>query len=181
MGDGVLLDVMCCCFFGIGLLLVGGRAFSLAQDRDRSAGRHRHGGERVKPEDLAKEWQRLRWTAITGLAFPLIVLAGEDKAADALLFPARLLAIAITIFLLIWELGSWRRITGSADRRRAFGSARWYFAPAVMQLLWLLHIWDKGMARAAVVAVMVVVVVGPDLESWVRRRLVQRAGGSTAS
>jgi hypothetical protein len=177
----VLIDIMLYGLVGIGLLVVGGRAFSLTQDRHQPTGRHSLARERVKPEDLAKEWQKLRWTALTALAVPFLVLAEADKASDPLRLPARLLAIAITIVLMIWELSSWRGITDSAHRLRTLNSARWYFAPAVAQLLWLLHIWDKGMARGVVVAAMLVVAIGPDLESWVRRRLVHRAGGTTAS
>lgn len=172
---------MMCSVFGIGLFVVGGRAFSLTQDRNRPTGGHSLDDDRVKPEDLPKEWQQLRWTAVTALAMPLLVLAEVDKAPDPLRFPARLLAITITTALLIWELNSWRRFTDPADRLRAFSSVRWYFAPAVVQLLWLLHIWDQGMARSAVVAAMIVVMIGPDLESRVRRRLLGRADGSTTS
>lgn len=177
----MLLEIMFCCVFGIGLLVVGGRAISLTHDRDRPTGRHSRDSERVKPEDLPKEWQQLRWTALVALAMPALVLAEADKAADPLRVPARLLAIAITTILLIWELSTWPRITDPADRHRALSSARLYLAPAVVQLLWLLHIWDKGMARSAVVAMMIVIMIGPDLESWARRRLLGRAGGTTTS
>jgi hypothetical protein len=180
-GTGVLIDIMMCSAFGIGLFVLGGRGFSLTQDRNRPTGRHSLDDDRVKPKDLPKEWQQLRWTAVTALAMPLLVLAEVDKAPDPLRFPARLLAITITTALLIWELSSWRRFTDPADRLRAFSSVRWFFAPAVAQLLWLLHIWDKGMARSAVVAMMIVIMIGPDLESWARRRLLGRAGGTTTS
>jgi hypothetical protein len=180
-GTGVLLEIMFCGVFVIGLLVVGGRALSLTHDRDRPKGRHSRDSERVKPENLPKEWQQLRWTALVALDMPALVLAEAAKAGDPLRVPARLLAIAITTILLIWEVSTWPRITDPADRHRALSSARLYLAPAVGQLLWLLHIWDKGIARTAVVAVMLVVLVGPDVESWVRRRLVQRAGGTTTS
>jgi hypothetical protein len=176
-----VLDILLWITIGLGVFIVGGKGISLAQDRGRSIGRHSSDEDRVKPEDLAKEWQGLRWTAFTVTIVPLIALSDPLKASDPLREPTRVIAAVATVVLLLWEIRSWRVITDPADRRRALNSARRYFAPALVQLLWLLHIWEHGMESGLLLTAMVLVMAGPEAESWVRRRLVQRAGGTTST
>ena len=177
----MLIDFLAWGMVGVGLLVIGGQVFSLRQDRNRPAGRHSRDRERVKPEDLAKEWQRFRWTAFTLVIVPLVVLTEAGIASDPLRLSLKVLAIAATIILLIWEIRSWRGITERMDRLRALNSARIYFAPAVVQLLWLLNIWRHGMAGDVVIAALALVLLGPEVEPWIRRRLINRAGGTTAT
>ena len=174
----MLIGVLLWAVLGIGIFTVGGKGISLVQDRQRAAGRHSLDEDRVKPEDLAKEWQRLRWTAFSAIVFPLIVLSDVVKASEPLRQSARLVVIVATVVVLIWEIRSWHGITDAADRRRALNTARHYFPPAAVQLVLLLHVWEHGLAFDAMVAVMILVMAGPEVESWVRRRLTRRAGGT---
>jgi hypothetical protein len=175
-GTGVLIYIIGWSLFGLGILAVGGQAFSLMQDRNRPVGRHSHG--RTPPEKMPEEWQRLRLTVSTTLILPIILISRTAEASASWQVPARGLVVLATAILLIWEIRSWRRITDPADRRRALNEARWFFIPPLLQVLWLIHIWDNGTGRTVVLIAAIVLMAGPDVESWIRGRLVHRASGS---
>jgi len=175
----VSIYVLAWILFGIGVIAVAGIAFALTQDRDRPRGRH-SSDDRVKPEDRPKEWQRLRFIAASTLILPIVLMSDATKATNPLQLLGKGLVIAGTISLLIWEVRSWRQISDPVDRRRALSSARWYLVPLAFQVLLMLHIWDNGAARIMAGIAMILIVAGPDVESWVRRRLRRRVGGTTS-
>jgi hypothetical protein len=164
--------------FGLGAALVGSMAFGLTQDRDRPRGRHSR-DERVKPEDRPAEWQRIRLIAANTLIFAIIMMTDSANASNPLQFPARALVVTATITLLIWEFRSWRQFADPADRRQAMSSARWFVVPLGVQVLWMLHIWDNGVARIVASTATLLILTVPDVEPWVRGRLQRRAGGTT--
>ena len=164
--------------FGLGAAIVGGMAFGLIQDRDRPRGRHSR-DERVKPEDRPAGWQRLRLMAANTLILAVILMTDSAKASNPLQLPAKALVVATTITLLIWEVRSWRQFADPADRRRAMSAARWFVVPLGIQVLWMLHIWDNGVAKIVASTVTLLILAGPDVEPWIRRRLQRRTGGTT--
>ncbi len=178
MGGGVSIYVLAWILFGIGAIAVAGMAFSLTQDRDRPRGRH-SSDDRVKPEDFPEEWQRLRIIAFDTLVFSMLIMSEATKDSSPLRVSERVFALTGAITLLIWEIGSWRKFTDPGDRRRALNSARWFFVPVVFQMLFVFHVWHSGLARIVALTAMTLIVAGPDVESWIRRRLQRRAGGTT--
>ncbi|HET7014859.1 MAG TPA: hypothetical protein VFI65_13170 [Streptosporangiaceae bacterium] len=164
--------------FGLGAAIVGEMAFELIRDRDRPRGRHSR-DERVEPKDRPAGWQRLRLMAANTLIFAVILMTDSAKASNPLRFPAKGLVLAATITLVIWEARSWRQFDDPADRRHAISSARWFVVPLGVQVLWMLHIWDNGVARIVASTTTLLILAGPDVEPWIRRRLQRRAGGTT--
>jgi hypothetical protein len=175
----VLIYIMGWSLLGTGILAVGGKAFSLTQDRNRPVGRHSQDEDRTAPEKMPEEWQRLRLTASTTLILPIILMSQTARASASWQVPAKGLVVLATAILLIWEIRSWRQITDPGDRRRALSRARLFLIPTVLQVLWLFHIWRDGVAGIVVIVAAVVLMAGPEVEPWIRRRLVRRASGST--
>ncbi|HXS62119.1 MAG TPA: hypothetical protein VN767_04545, partial [Streptosporangiaceae bacterium] len=132
-----------------------------------------------KPEDRPAEWQKIRLMAANTWILAIVLMTDSAKASNPLQFPARALVVAATVTLLIWELRSWRQFSDPADRRRAMSSARWFVVPLGVQVLWMLHIWDNGVARIVASTATLLILTVPDVEPWIRRRLQRRAGGTT--
>lgn len=175
----MLIYVMGWVLFGVGVFMVGGRAFSLTQDRKRPIGRHADEDDRTTPEEMPEEWQSLRLLALTTLIVPFIFMSQAAKASAPWQAPVKGVVVVATAVLLIWEVRSWRQITLPGARRRAVSRARWFLIPTMLQVLGLFHVWSDGVARVVVLVVAGLLVVGPDVEPWIRRQLIRRAGGST--
>ncbi len=185
---GVLIEVFGWTVIGIGVLGIVTQAVSLSPPSHRPGrGPGRHVApvsepviERAKPEERANEWRQLRLIAIFTLFGPAILLDGlSSKPFDPTRDPAKWLVLAAMAAVVIWELRSWLQFTDPTERRKAFRSARLNLIPAASEVFVLLGGWKSGPEQIGFAVVIPLLLIGPDVELWVRRRLQRRAGGTT--
>jgi hypothetical protein len=180
-GTGVLIDICGWGVIGICLLAVVGQVVELRRIYHPRPPRGRHSADETEPQDPAREWQRLRLIMTVALLGPAIFLLKTTNSHGLTSDPLRWLAAVAAAIIVIWEIRSWSRIKDPADRRRMLSSARMGFVPSLAQITIMLGVWTDGPARIVIGVLVAVIVIGPDIESWVRRWLIGRASGSTPS
>jgi hypothetical protein len=181
----VWIDILGWSLFGFGLIFVYVQAVDIWRIDHPRPPSGRHSAPSDTSPNRAKEWQGLRGVMMLTLMGPAIVLLGLGKSPRLTQDPARWLAVLAAVIIVIWEINSWRGIADPTARRRALNSARSGLIPGLIQITVLAGIWTNGPARIVAVTLGLVIVIGPDVESWVRRWLIRRAsdatGGSTPS